>query len=341
MTKEKQAKPRIVIYGTGYYGGLIASMALEKGWSVVAAFNRAGPKVGQDLGRIAGLGRDIGVIVQDCDTANYDNLEADIGVVVQTNVLSMNLPAYKRLLNAGLNVICHGCEAYYPWGSDPALAAEIDALAKKNNVTFSGSGIWDMSRIWSGILLAGPCTQIKSIFHRSITDNAGQGTPKQIFEFGIGMTVDQYLAKGIDKNRLWPTYAKVPAHVLSALGYTVTRMHHTITPVLFDEPYESEFLGCTIPAGNVLGTRVVGEIETKEGVTGRVEMEGRMFKPGEVEHMLWSVEGKPRNRVITERLDSDYTTAASLFNRIPQVIAAQPGIVMNSQLGPLQHTALI
>jgi hypothetical protein len=340
LNPQKTAKPRIVIYGTGQYGGLVTRIALDKGYTVVAAFNRSGPKVGQDLGRLAGLGRDIGVIIQDCDAANYDNLEADIGLVVQTNVLRENLPAYKRLMNAGLNVLCHGCESYYPWGSDPLLAPEIDALAKENGVTFTGTGIWDMSRIWSGILLAGPCTEIKSIFHRSITDNAGQGTPKQIFEFGIGLTVEEYLRKGINKHRLWPTYRTVPEHVLAALGYTVTKTRQTITPVVFDEPYESAFLGCVIPAGNVLGTRVVGEIETKEGVTGRIEMEGRMFRPGEVEHMFWSVEGKPRNRVTTERLDSDYTTAASLFGRIRQVIAAPPGIVLISQMGPLQHTAL-
>ena len=56
--------PRIAIYGVGQYGSLITRMATAKGWPVVAAFNRAGPKVGQDLGRVAGLGRDLGVIIQ-------------------------------------------------------------------------------------------------------------------------------------------------------------------------------------------------------------------------------------------------------------------------------------
>ena len=47
-------KPRIVVYGTGFFGGLIARLALEKGWTIVAAVNRAGAKVGQDMGRSAG-----------------------------------------------------------------------------------------------------------------------------------------------------------------------------------------------------------------------------------------------------------------------------------------------
>jgi hypothetical protein len=66
----------------------------------------------------------------------------------------------------------------------------------------------------------------------------------------------------------------------------------------------------------------------------------RAFKEGELEHMFWSVDGKPRTRVRTERSDPAHATAACLFNRIPDVIAAPPGIVLISQMGPLKHTAL-
>jgi hypothetical protein len=43
-------KPRIAIYGVGQYGSLAARFAVQKGWPIVAAFNRAGSKVGQDWG---------------------------------------------------------------------------------------------------------------------------------------------------------------------------------------------------------------------------------------------------------------------------------------------------
>ena len=50
-------KPRIVIYGISQFGQYVARFAVQKGWPIVAAFNRAGAKVGQDLGRLAGLSR--------------------------------------------------------------------------------------------------------------------------------------------------------------------------------------------------------------------------------------------------------------------------------------------
>ena len=87
-------KPRIVIYGIGQYGSYVARFAVQKGWPIIAAFNREGSKVGQDLGRVIGLDRDLGVTIQDCEAGNYDTLrgQADIGIVAQTNVLRLTCP---------------------------------------------------------------------------------------------------------------------------------------------------------------------------------------------------------------------------------------------------------
>lgn len=342
MNMKKKHKPRIVIYGAGNFARYITRFAVQKGWPIVAAYNRAGAKVGQDIGRLAGLERDIGVVVQDSETADYGNLDADIGVVTLGNLLSENMPAYKRLMNAGLNVVCHGTQSYYPYGNDPAAAEEIDALAKKNKVTFTGSGIWDMSRIWAGILLTGPCTEINSLFHRSITHAERQvPTKEHLAPIGVGLTLDQFREKDIRANWVATAYKTIPEHVLAALGYTVVNTKASIEPVVFDIPIDSPLLGYAIPAGHCVGSRMVSEIETKEGVTARAEIEIRMFKKDEVEHMFWSVDGKPRTRVRVERDDSAHATVACLFNRIPDVIAAPPGIVLLSQMGPMKHTALI
>jgi secondary-alkyl amine dehydrogenase [NAD(P)+] len=336
------SKPRIVIYGVGQYGGYVARFAVEKGWPIVAAFNRAGPKVGQDLGRVVGLERDLGVIVQDCDTGSYDNLDADIGVVAQTNLLRLNMPAYERLMSAGLNVICHGSESYYPYGCDQELAADIDALAKKNGVTFTGSGIWDMSRIWAGVLLAGPCTQIKSLFHSSITDARGQAiSNEQARQVGVGLTLDEFREQGLGFSPIATSYKTIPEQVLVTLGYHVTGAETRVEPISYDAPIENPWLKEIIPAGYCVGTRIVAELETSEGVTARAEIELRLFRDGEIEHMFWSVDGKPKTRIRTEREDSAHATAACLFNRIPDVIAASAGIVLITEMGPLKSTAVL
>jgi 4-hydroxy-tetrahydrodipicolinate reductase len=333
--------PRIVIYGAGQYGSIITRFAVEKGWPVVAAFNRAGPKVGQDLGRVAGLDRDLGVVVQDCETGDYDTLDADIAIVTHRDVLKLNLPAYRRLMNAGLNIGCHGVQSYYPYGNDPETAQEIDALAKRNGVTFTGSGIWDMSRIWSGILTAGPCTQITSIHISSLTDPQGQANSlEQVKQFCISEPVEMFYEKGIDKSPLAHAYKTVPEMVLAALGYTILESTATVEPVVYDVPVKTWYVPeGFFAAGLCMGVRILTKTTTKEGVIGTAQVDSRMFKPGEVEHMYWQVEGRPRTRTRVERLDSALATAGNLFNRIPDIIAAPPGIVLVSQMGPLKPTA--
>ena len=143
-----------MIYGVGFYGMEAVRILVRKGWPIVAAVNRAGPKIGKDLGQLVGLNEDLGVIIQDCETADYAAPRADIALVVQTERLGLNFAAYRRLLGAGINVICHGSESYFPQASDPELAEQIDNLAKQSGVTFTGTGIWDFSRIWAGILIA-------------------------------------------------------------------------------------------------------------------------------------------------------------------------------------------
>lgn len=344
MSHKKGIKPpRLVVYGIGQYGALIVKLAVQKGWPVIAAFNRAGPKVGQDLGRVVGLDRDLGVIIQDCETGDYDNLDADIGIVTSRDMLHLNIHAHRRFLNAGLNVGCHGTESYLPYSCDPVIAREIDELAKKKGVTFTGSGIWDMSRIWSGILAAGPCTDIRSINLSSLTNAESQtNSLEQVKQFCISEPRETFYEKGIHESALAKAFKTVPEHVLIALGYTIIESTATVEPVIFDEPVKTRFVPeGYFPAGVVVGVRVLTKTTTREGIVGTAQVESRMCKPGEIEHMLWEIDGMPHSRLMVERRDSAHMTAASLFNRIPDIIAAPPGIVPVSRLGPMKSSALL
>jgi 4-hydroxy-tetrahydrodipicolinate reductase len=112
-------------------------------------------------------------------------------------------------------------------------------------------------------------------------------------------------------------------------------------PVVLDRPFYCEALERELATGICAGWRCVIEATTREGVTATAHMEARvLFRDGEREHAMWSVEGKPSSRIIIERDDSSHMTIASLFNRIHDVIAAPPGIQLVSQLGPMRHSAL-
>jgi 2,4-diaminopentanoate dehydrogenase len=341
-------KPRIVLYGIGNYGQMMARFADKKGWPIVAAYNRAGAKVGQDIGRLAGLNRDYGVVVQDCDTADYSQLaklDADIGVVTMYDMLKDNFPAYKRLMGAGLNVICHGSESYLPGYSNPAVAEEIDHIAKANNVSWVGTGVWDMSRIWSLMTVAGVCDEIKSIHNTSVTNLESFGE-KITLGAGVGMTPAEFEEKVNDPNKNEygnVLYKMIPMLALKSLGYTPMECTYRQVPVVLEKPFYCKLLKRELSAGTCAGLRAYVEATSEEGVVATAQSDSRvLFNEGETEHIMWEVKGNvlsPRIRV--ERDNGHVMQALSVFNRIKDVIAAPPGRHLMSDLpGPMKHLAI-
>jgi 2,4-diaminopentanoate dehydrogenase len=338
MTEDRRP-PRIAVYGVGQYGSLITRLAVDKGWPIVAAFNRSGPKVGRDLGRVAGLDRDLGVTIQDSASNEDGGLDADVGVVTHMDLLRHNMGAYRRFLRAGVNVVCHGGQSYLPRTNDPVLAGEIEALAIHHDVTFTGSGIWDMSRIWAGILTGGPCTDITALRHRSLTDPEGQ-LRSLTRGSAFNQSPERFYERGLDQSPVLLAHKAIPELVLGGLGYRVVECRATAEPVVYDEPVATTLIPEGVfEAGVCVGVRTQVEATTEEGVVATASIEQRMFRPGDVEAMVWEVDGSPRNHVRVERLDSAHASAGNLFNRIPDVIAARPGIVPVSELGPIRSSA--
>ena len=71
-----------------------------------------------------------------------------------------------------------------------------------------------------------------------------------------------------------------------------------------------------------VGVRTKLEVTTEEGVVATASIEQRMFLPGDVEHMVWEIEGTPRNRVRVERLDSADASAGNPVQPHPDIITA-------------------
>lgn len=324
--------PKIAIYGAGQYALEAVRIIVDKGWPIVAAYNRAGPKVGQDLGVLAGLAP-MGVVVEDCETADYHGSGANIAIHSVGDRLDYNWPGHQRLLGAGINVICHGGESNFPWGSRPELAPRVDDLAKANGVTFTGTGIWDTSRIWSGLIAAGTASRLEGLVHRTLTN--GEAAGLELLKVCGGTFTPEEFAQH-NESLLAGIYKTVPHQVLWALGLDVTSVVEEREPVIADEPVYSHALGANIEPGICLGTRITTRVETAQGINALSINELRVLRPDEKEHMIWEVQGRPATMIRVDRVDSLHSSSACMVNRIPDVLAAAPGIQVISQLGPIR-----
>ena len=255
----------------------------DKGWEIVAAYNRAGAKVGRDLGELAGLAAPLGIIVEDCETADYTASGANIAIHSVADRLEYNWPAYKRLTGAGINVICHGGESYFPWGARPELADKLDAMARSAGVTFTGTGIWDLSRIWSGLMVAGTASKLEGLVHLTLTN--GEAAGLELLKVCGGTFTQEEFAQR-NEGLLAGIYKTVPHQVLWALGLDVISVIEECEPVIDDKPVFSHALGRDIEPGICLGTRITTRVTTREGINALSINELRVLRPGETEHMV-------------------------------------------------------
>jgi hypothetical protein len=325
-------KPQVAIYGAGQYALESVRIMYRKGWDIVAAYNRAGEKIGRDIGELAGI-EPLGVLVEDCEDADYGSSGANIAIHSVADRLDYNWPGHQRLLGAGINVICHGGESNFPWGSRPELAGRLDELAKAHGVTFTGTGIWDYSRIWSGLLAAGSASELTGLVHRTLTNGEAAGL-ELLKVCGGTLTLEEF--SELNEGLLAGIYKTVPHQVLWALGFEVTDVSEEREPILDSEPVFSNALGANIEPGICLGTRITTRVRTREGVNATSINELRVLKPGEKEHMVWEVQGRPETVIRVDRTDSMHSSAACMVNRVPDVLNAEPGIQVISQLGPIR-----
>ena len=76
--------------------------------------------------------------------------------------------------------------------------------------------------------------------------------------------------------------------------------------------------------------------ETKEGITLETECIGKVYNKDEFDRNAWTVYGEPDTTLVIEKPDTVRLTCATVVNRIPDVIKAEPGFVPTSRMGELK-----
>jgi 4-hydroxy-tetrahydrodipicolinate reductase len=324
----------ILVYGLGNVGQAVARLAAQRGW-IIHGVNRAGGKVGRDLGELTGTPTLAGRLIADADASDLSDFGADIAVVAVHDRLAVTFDIHRRLLEAGLNVICLGTESSYPTAADPALARELDDLARAKGVTFTGCGLWDSYRI--GILktLVGPCTRLRRIHHRSVTDVNRFG-PEVVHLTQVGEDPGKIGDLGGSEPSI---YHVLLPQIVASLGLTIDGVEERLEPVVLDHPAACAALGKDIAPGLCAGQRTVIRVTTAEEVVAMAEIELRLTDEDEGEWMSWRIDGDPPAEIRLQGLDTGHATASSVVNRIPDVLAAPPGVVTCDRLPPMRFSS--
>lgn len=330
---------RAVVYGAGAMGLQATRMMAEKGIDVVGAIARSPEKVGRDLGELAGLGSRLGVTIE-ADAAHViASRRPDVVLLATQSFLPEIFDQVALCLRSGVNVLTIAEEALYPWNSSPALAAELDALARGNGVTVMGCGHQDSFWVHLVGTLMGASHRIDSVSGRA-SWNADEYGADVIQSKHVGETLDQF-HRSVASADAPPTYGRNLLGALAQIGgFTPREYESKVRPVLADESRTSKSIGVTLPAGVVIGYSDVDVMHTFEGPTFTFEMSGYVYGPDDNDINEWVIGGEPDLRLSNGVVPSYVTTCSQWVNRIPDVINARPGLVTLDELPPLRYRSM-
>ena len=345
-----EQKIKAVQYGVGKMSIYTMRYMLEKGVEIVGAIDVNPQVIGKDIGEI--LGREkLGVIVTDVKDARQmlENTKPNVCIVTTRSLFSEVEEAFMLCAELGINAISTCEEAFHPENSNPVLTKKIDELAKKNNCTITGTGYQDI--YWGQLIssIAGSTqkiTKIKGSSSYNVEDYGialaeAHGSGLTISEFdkqvaSVDRISDEERQKMINNGEYLPSYMwNVNGWLCSKLGLTVISQTQKCVPQTYKEDIYSSTLDMTIKAGDATGMSAVVTTETKEGITIESECIGKVYGPDEFDKNIWTVEGEPTTTITVERPSTVELTCATVVNRIPDVINAEPGYVTTEKIGDL------
>jgi 4-hydroxy-tetrahydrodipicolinate reductase len=325
-------KIKVVLYGVGAVGNLIAKFLLEKdGVEIVGAVDVAKDKVGKDLGEVLGINKRLGIKVTADVDALLSKVKADIAIHATSSFLKDTFPQIASIVKHGIKVISTCEELTYPYYTAPKFAKQLDALAKKHKSTVLGTGInpgFLMDTLV--ITLTAPCQEIEKIQVVRVMNAATRRLPFQK-KIGAGLTVEEFKHKIRAKQITGHVGLEQSiAMIADALAWKLDKIvAESVESVIAEKTVESKDI--RVEAGKVAGLRqkAKGIKENKEVIV----LDFQAYIGAKEEYDSITIDGSPNfKQKIQPCVHGDIGTVAMVVNSIPKVIKAPHGLLTMKKL---------
>jgi 2,4-diaminopentanoate dehydrogenase len=318
-----EGKTRVILFGLGPIGAGIARLVAQRdSLEIVGAVDVDPAKVGKDVGEVIELGRKLGVAVSG-DVGEVLRTRADIVVHATGSYLEAVGTQFEMILRSGHNVVSTCEELAEPWAEQPAIADELDRLAREHGVTILGTGInpgYVMDAL--PLTLTAACQQVDSIITLRIVDASKRRQPLQK-KIGTGLTPEEFRARAARKEIRHVGLTESVAMIARGLGWTLDQIEEEIAPVVASEPVKTAYF--EVAPGYVTGTHQFGYglLNGERVITLELRMS---VDAGQSIDEIW-IEGPSPLHARIEGVQGDMATAAVVVNSIHRVVAAPAGLV--------------
>ncbi len=318
-------KAKVVQFGCGPIGCSVVRYAWQRpDIELVGAIDIDESLVGRDLGEVAGLDNELGVKISADADAVLTQAKPDVVFLTTSSSLKVVYPQVERCVAAGANVVSTCEEMSYPYGKDPRLSAEIDKLAKANNVTVLATGVNPgfVMDAWP-LFMCGVCQQVERVKAVRVQDASSRRGPFQK-KIGAGCTLEEFKKRVADGALKHVGLPESIAMIASGLGWKLDEIIESIEPVVARAVMKTDFV--TVEPGQAAGVRQVGR-----GIHGgeelvTLEFEAYVGAPESYDAVY--ITGTPNVEVVIKGgTHGDIATAAIVVNSVRRVIDAPPGLV--------------
>ena len=346
-----EKKIKVVQYGVGKMSVYTMRYVYEKGAEIVGAIDVNPEIIGKDIGEIMGTENKGVKVVSATEAENLlKETKPDVVIVTTMSLIKETEEPLMLCAKLGINAITTCEEAFYPMNSNPSITKKLDELAKQTGCTITGSGYQDI--YWGQLVtsIAGSThkiTKIKGSSSYNVEDYGialakahGAGLTLEEFEkqvASVDKISDQERQALIEKGDYLPSYMwNVNGWLCDKLGLTVKSQRQETIPQTYKEDIDSSTLGMTIKAGDATGMSAIVTTETEEGITLETQCIGKVYSKEDFDKNEWTIEGEPNTTLVINRPSTVELTCATVVNRIPDVIKAEPGYVPTSRMGELK-----
>ena len=314
---------RVVIYGFGQIGRLIAKSAVKKGFEVAGAVDINPELVGKKITELNGFDESkipSQAIIKD----SLDFEDVDVVFLCTGSFIPDILPQLKECIESGFNVVS-SCETLsYPEFRYPELASEINHLAIENNVSVLGAGINPGFLLdFLPAVLSATSAEVKKIRAVRSADALKRRSSFQK-KIGLGLEVSEVRQKLGKELTGHVGYGESVCLIADALNLTLDDVEEGQEIVVAQD-------NSIVEAGKVLGLIGFGSgLRSGEEVI-RVEFHAYA---GAEEYEEIAIEGD--NPVVwrSSGTKGDTGTANVMVNLARAVVDSKPGLIKISQLIP-------
>ena len=325
---------KVICVGIGEMGKVGVKTLMDHKVEIVAAVDIDDGVIGWDLGEFVGYPA-CGVTIEKDFAAAVERTNPNIAFFAsdpgwENLTRELLICAEKRI-----NVVMTVMDTYYPMEHSRKEFAEIDEAFKKNGVSLFSSGINDIW--WSGIGMDifGSCKRVEAVdfTNRLPLNEMGRGVARDFF---VNHDPKEYLRRmnSIDMATDESVSGPLMALYVNAdiLGLHIKNVKIEAVPCIAVKDIPMPQWDLVIEKGKMTGSGFDIEMTTEEGITLTTSMEVKVMDEGEKPGTTWTVKGEPNLHIDLGDICGEITTSSITVNRIPEVVAARPGIITLADL---------